>query len=123
MQLFKSFLMGTILCLMTFVLFNISVKAQSVEGTSWTRSAERVSFSETYTFNKNGKVSLYRVAKGKHLTYKGTYTQHGNLLELNFPVTDRGARSPKYNIKDNRLIPSGFGSDIPDTDIFKRVKK
>ena len=127
-QLIKSLLIGTLGLVIASVLFNISVKAQSVEGTSWKRSAENGKYSSTYKFYKQGKVTLYSISNGKPQTRSGTYTQNGDELVLNFPaVKDPYAvkLDLKYKIQADRLrlIVRGVIQPVPDIDTFKRVNK
>lgn len=122
----KSISVGAIGLLMAFMLLGVSVKAQSVEGTSWNRSAENGYYSETYTFYKNGKVKLFKVFKGKPSTRVGTYVQKKNILELAFPlINGEFERKSRYEIENDRLL---LGNDnrriaVEDDARFKLVKK
>src|SRR5262249_42424250 len=102
----KSFSIRALIFLMVFIWLGLSVKAQSVAETSWSRSAQKGFYSETLTFYKSGIVKLFKVFKGRKSTRTGTYLQKDQFLELNFPVTGQELSwIPKYEIINNRLLP------------------
>jgi hypothetical protein len=122
----KSISINALVFFMALTLLTLTLKAQSVEETSWSRSARPGYYSETLTFYKNGTVKLFKVFKGKKSIRTGTYLRQEQFLELKFPATRREIKwSPYYQIENNRLLPKNklMGPGPKDMDLFKLVSK